>query len=83
MTQQNSVNAAVNWQMLIIVSGVAVTATLGAIWLGAVAKQVDINTGRLTRVEVLIDEIRQHDANTTATHGAFEQRIRRLESKSP
>ena len=83
MTQQNSVNAAVNWQMLIIVSGVAVTATLGAIWLGAVAKQVDINTSRLSRVEILIDEIRQHDANTNATHNAFEQRLRRLESKSP
>jgi hypothetical protein len=33
----------------------------------------------LGRIEFLIDEIRQHDATTNATHGSFELRLRRLE----
>ena len=71
--------SSVSWQLLSIVGGVAISAALGAIWLGAVSKQVDINTGRLGRVEFLIDEIRQHDATTNATHGSIEQRLKKLE----
>ena len=51
----------------------------GAIWLGAVSKQVEINTGRLSKVENFLDDVRQHDANTSAQEAAFDRRLTHLE----
>lgn len=71
----------VSWSTLALVIGMAAGVSAGAIWLGAVAKQVDVNTDRLSKIETLMDEIRRHDADTTARETINEKRLDRLESK--
>jgi hypothetical protein len=72
----------VTWQVLVIVGTLAATTTVGAIWLGAVSKQVEVNSGRLDKIETYIDQIRRHDADTTAREAVTEKRLDRLESLS-
>ena len=68
-----------SWGMMAIIFSMATVFAGGSIWLGAVSKQVDVNTSRLTRGELLLDDIRQHDANTTAELKNIWQRLDRLE----
>jgi hypothetical protein len=72
-------DGSVSWQMLAILSSVAVVFAGGAIWLGSVAKQTDINAADIAKIYNFINTIVQHDADTIATHRSFEQRIDRLE----
>jgi hypothetical protein len=69
----------VSWQVLTIIVVSSVTMSVGAIWLGNVTGQVDVNTKRLERIETLLDEIRRHDADTTARETINERRLDRLE----
>lgn len=69
----------VTWRYLILLWGAAVAVSTGAIWLGAISNQVTINTKRLDKLELFADEVRQHDANTTAEQRAQDQRVDRLE----
>ena len=68
-------DGSVSWQMLSIISAVAIVFAGGAIWIGSIAKQTEINTNQLTKHAIFIDEIRRHDADTTATGRAIERRL--------
>ena len=61
---------------------IAIIAALGSgfIWIGALSNQISVNSGRLDRVESFDNEVRQHDANTTARLAPLEHRIDQLEN---
>jgi|FreactTroBogLake_1042271.scaffolds.fasta_scaffold72630_1 hypothetical protein len=58
----------------------AISIATGAIWLGSNTNQIGVNSARLTRLEEMMDEVRQHDSNTTARLPAVEHRLDQLET---
>lgn len=70
---------AITWQFLLLLAGLIGSFVAGAIWLGSNSNQIEVNTGRLTRIEQMMDEVRQHDANTTARLPPIEHRLDQLE----
>jgi hypothetical protein len=70
----------ITWQFMVLLSGLIAGFVSGAIWLGSNTNQIAVNTGRLTRLEAIMDEVRQHDANTSARLPPIEHRLDQLES---
>ena len=58
----------------------AVSISSAAIWLGSNTNQIAVNSGRLTRLEEMMDQVRQHDSNTTARLPSVERRLDQLEN---
>ena len=58
----------------------AVSISSAAIWLGSNTNQIVVNSSRLTRLEEMMDQVRQHDANTTARLPSVEHRLDQLEN---
>lgn len=73
-------NGKLSWQFLAAIGAICVAVSAGAIWLGALSNQIVINTNRLTKIEAFDDEVRAHDANTTARIDPIEKRLDRLEN---
>ena len=70
----------VDWATLTIIAGVALTATVGAIWVGGLSTQVSINTKRLDQLEDFANQVRTHNANTNATTHDLDRRLDKLEN---
>ena len=70
----------ITWQFLVLLIGMIGAFITGAIWLGSNSNQIAVNTGRVTRLEEMMDQVRQHDSNTTARLPAIEHRIDQLEN---
>ena len=69
----------VSWVVLGIICSVAVVFAGGAIWLGAVAKQVEVNTNWVRDTNAFLNEVRQHNSDTLAREKSFEERLNKLE----
>ena len=74
-------DGSVSWQMLSIIGVVVMAFSGGAIWIGSIAKQTEINTAQLIKHAIFIDEIRRHDADTTATGRAVDRRLDSIENR--
>ena len=72
---------AVSWPLLSIIAVVAIAFAGVALWLGSNTKQIEINTGDLREIKIFLNEVRQHDANTTAEQRAQDRRIESVEKK--
>ena len=72
-------NGRLSWQFLTAVGMICIAVSGGAVWLGSLSKQIAINTSRLDRIEIFADEVRAHDANTSARIGPIEERLDHLE----
>lgn len=70
----------ITWQFLVLLAGLVGGFVTGSIWLGANSNQISVNTVRLNRLEGFMDEVRQHDANTTARLMPIEHRLDQLEN---
>ena len=64
------------WYLIAIITALA----SGFIWLGTLSNQISVNSGRLDRIEGFDNEVRQHDANTTARLTPVEHRLDQLEN---
>ena len=64
------------WYLVAIVTALA----SGFVWLGTLSNQIAVNTGRLERIESFDNDVRQHDANTTARLTPVERRLDQLEN---
>lgn len=71
---------ALAWRYAALAIGLIVSVAGGAIWLGSLTNQISVNTRRLDRIEGFMDEVRQHDANTTARLAPIERRLEQLET---
>ena len=67
--------------MLAIIGTVAVVIASGAICLGSVSNQVQVNTHWINRAESFLNEVRQHNSDTLAREHSFEQRIDKIEQR--
>ena len=56
----------ITWQFLVLLAGLIGAFVTGAIWMGANSNQISVNTKRIDRLESFMDDVRAHDANTTA-----------------
>lgn len=81
MVTSHKDDASVSWQMLLIIAGVAGAVAGGAIWLGAVSKQVQVNTEWIIGTNVFLNDVRQHNADTLAREKSFEDRINKIETR--
>lgn len=72
-------DGSVSWPMLAIISSVALAFSMGAIWLGAVSKQVQVNTDWIKDTTNFLNEVRQHNADTLAREKSFEERLNKMD----
>jgi hypothetical protein len=68
------------WQFWLMMASLIGGFVTGAIWLGSNSNQIAVNTKRMERMEVFMDEVREHDANTTARMTPIERRLDQLEN---
>lgn len=68
------------WQFLVLLAGLIGMFITGAIWLGSNSNQISVDAKRVDHMEVLMDEIRQHDADTSARLPEVERRLQQLEN---
>ncbi len=71
----------ITWQFVAVVAGLLGIAIGGGLWLGVLSNQIGVNTGRLTKIETFMDEVRSHDADTLAREKVIEQTLQRMEMK--
>ena len=76
MPDRPVVGVQLGWYLIAILAALA----SGFIWLGTLSNQIAVNTARLDRVESFDNEVRQHDADTTARLTPIERRIDQLEN---
>jgi hypothetical protein len=70
----------ITWQFLVLLTGLIGAFVSGSIWMGSNSNQISVNTRRADRLEAFMDEVRQHDANTTARLAPIEHRLDQLEN---
>jgi hypothetical protein len=70
----------ITWQFLVLLAGLIGAFVTGAIWLGANSNQIEVNSKRIERLEIFMDEVRSHDSNTTARLPPIEHRLEQLEN---
>ena len=75
-----SADKPITWQFMVLLAGLIAGFVTGSIWLGSDSNQIAVNTRRVDRLEALMDEVRQHDANTTARINPIEHRFDQLEN---
>ena len=47
----------------------------GSIWLGSNSNQIEVNTKRVDRLEAVMEEVRRHDADTSARLPGIDHRL--------
>ena len=73
---ERPVGIQLGWYLIAMIAALA----SGFIWLGTLSNQIAVNTGRLERIESFDNDVRQHDANTTARLTPVEHRLDQLEN---
>ena len=70
----------ITWQFLVLLAGLIGMFITGAIRLGGNSNQIEVDAKRVDRIEGFIDDIRRHDADTTARLPELERRVNQLET---